>query len=119
MQFVPLLGEHGLEPVGPVGAAGAVPRLAQPLLSRAQRHRVPRVRLARRRALGGRAQLGCRSGSAPGASAAVWAALWVLYLSFVNVGQTFYGFGWETLLCEVGLLHDLRRRAAAWRRTSG
>jgi hypothetical protein len=28
--------------------------------------------------------------------------LWILYLSFVNVGQTFYGFGWETLLCEVG-----------------
>ena len=26
----------------------------------------------------------------------------MLYLSFVNVGQTFYGFGWETLLCEVG-----------------
>jgi hypothetical protein len=25
-----------------------------------------------------------------------------LYLSFVNVGQTFYGFGWETLLCETG-----------------
>jgi hypothetical protein len=36
------------------------------------------------------------------ASAAVWAAMWVLYLSFVNIGQTFYGFGWETLLCEVG-----------------
>ena len=32
----------------------------------------------------------------------VWALLWLLYLSFVNVGQTFYGFGWETLLCEVG-----------------
>jgi hypothetical protein len=30
--------------------------------------------------------------------------LWMLYLSFVNVGQTFYGFGWETLLCEVGFL---------------
>jgi len=35
-------------------------------------------------------------------SAAVWALLWALYLSFVNIGQTFYGFGWETLLCEVG-----------------
>ena len=23
----------------------------------------------------------------------VWAVLWVLYLSFVNVGQIFYGFG--------------------------
>ena len=35
-------------------------------------------------------------------SAAVWASLWLLYLSFVNVGQTFYGFGWESLLLEAG-----------------
>ncbi|TQK50609.1 lipase maturation factor [Streptomyces sp. SLBN-118] len=33
-----------------------------------------------------------------------WAALWVLYLSIVNVGQTWYGFGWESLLLEVGFL---------------
>src|SRR5947209_6784403 len=32
----------------------------------------------------------------------VWALLWVLYLSFVNVGQTFYGFGWESILLEAG-----------------
>lgn len=36
------------------------------------------------------------------AAGVVWGALWVLYLSFVNVGQTFYGFGWESLLLEVG-----------------
>src|SRR4051812_44111672 len=35
---------------------------------------------------------------------AVWALLWLLYLSIVNVGQTWYGFGWETLLCEAGFL---------------
>ncbi|MBA0124511.1 lipase maturation factor family protein [Haloechinothrix sp. YIM 98757] len=34
----------------------------------------------------------------------VWAVLWALYLSIVNVGQVWYGFGWETLLCEVGFL---------------
>lgn len=34
----------------------------------------------------------------------VWALLWMLYLSFVNVGQTFYGFGWEMLLLECGFL---------------
>jgi Lipase maturation factor len=34
----------------------------------------------------------------------VWLALWALYLSIVNVGQTFYGFGWESLLCETGFL---------------
>lgn len=34
----------------------------------------------------------------------VWAVLWLLYLSIVNVGQTFYAFGWESLLCETGFL---------------
>ena len=34
----------------------------------------------------------------------VWLALWVLYLSIVNVGQTFYAFGWESLLLEAGFL---------------
>jgi hypothetical protein len=34
----------------------------------------------------------------------VWLVLWTLYLSIVNVGQTFYSFGWESLLLEVGLL---------------
>jgi hypothetical protein len=34
----------------------------------------------------------------------MWFAMWALYLSLVNVGQTFYGFGWESLLCETGFL---------------
>src|SRR5499425_768775 len=37
-------------------------------------------------------------------SASTWSVLWVIYLSFVNVGQTFYGFGWESLLLEAGFL---------------
>lgn len=37
-------------------------------------------------------------------SVAMWFLLWLIYLSFVNVGQTFYGFGWETLLLETGFL---------------
>ena len=37
-------------------------------------------------------------------SMTVWALLWLLYLSFVNVGQTWYSFGWETLLLETGFL---------------
>lgn len=32
----------------------------------------------------------------------IWFLMWVLYLSIVNVGQTFYGFGWESLLLEAG-----------------
>src|SRR5262245_65714830 len=31
-------------------------------------------------------------------SAAIWLAMWFLYLSFVNAGQTFYAFGWESVL---------------------
>jgi len=34
----------------------------------------------------------------------MWLALWVLYLSIVNVGQAWYSFGWESLLLEAGFL---------------
>ena len=38
------------------------------------------------------------------AAMAVWLVLWLLYQSIVNVGQTWYAFGWESLLLEVGFL---------------
>src|SRR2546422_311758 len=34
----------------------------------------------------------------------LFALLWILYLSIVNVGQTFSSFGWESLLLETGFL---------------
>ncbi|MEU6092728.1 lipase maturation factor family protein [Streptomyces sp. NPDC047085] len=34
----------------------------------------------------------------------MWFTLWALYLSIVNVGQTWYGFMWEMLLLEAGFL---------------
>src|SRR5690625_3433105 len=34
----------------------------------------------------------------------VFLALYGLYLSIVNIGQVFYGFGWESLLLEAGFL---------------
>ena len=37
-------------------------------------------------------------------SIAVWSSLYLLYLSIMNVGQTFYGFGWESMLLEAGFL---------------
>ncbi|WP_226004297.1 lipase maturation factor family protein [Natrinema salinisoli] len=43
-------------------------------------------------------------GYATPASMALWASLWALYLSFVNAGQTFYGYGWESMLLETGFL---------------
>jgi hypothetical protein len=38
------------------------------------------------------------------AATLAWAVLWAAYLSIVNVGQTWYHFGWETLLLEAGFL---------------
>jgi hypothetical protein len=35
-------------------------------------------------------------------SLGIWLLLYGLYLSIVNVGQTFYGFGWESMLLEAG-----------------
>ncbi len=35
-------------------------------------------------------------------SVASWLLLYILYLSVVNVGQTFFGFGWESMLLEAG-----------------
>jgi hypothetical protein len=37
-------------------------------------------------------------------NAIVQLALWVIYLSFVQIGQLFYGYGWETQLLETGFL---------------
>ncbi|MGW3289638.1 lipase maturation factor family protein [Streptomyces sp. NPDC001002] len=34
----------------------------------------------------------------------LWLIPWGLYLSIVNVGQTWYSFGWESLLLEVGFV---------------
>jgi hypothetical protein len=34
--------------------------------------------------------------------AALWLVMWAIDLSIVNVGQTFYAFGWESMLLEAG-----------------
>ncbi|MFI7277426.1 lipase maturation factor family protein [Streptomyces sp. NPDC049879] len=38
------------------------------------------------------------------ASMLLWAVLWALYLSVVNIGGVWYAFGWESLLLEAGFL---------------
>jgi hypothetical protein len=47
------------------------------------------------------------------ANVPLMAALWALYMSFVHVGQIFYGYGWEVLLLETGFLAIFL--APAWR----
>jgi len=37
-------------------------------------------------------------------NAPLMAALWALYMSFVHVGQDWYGYGWEIQLLETGFL---------------
>ena len=32
----------------------------------------------------------------------IMALLWILYMSLVNVGQTWFSFGWESQLLETG-----------------
>jgi hypothetical protein len=102
-QFVPLLGEHGLLPVPEF--VRLVPFGASPSLF----YFAPTDVAFRIAAWTGVALAGLALSSYParlgaGVAAAVWAGLWLLYLSFVNVGQTFYGFGWETLTLEAGFL---------------
>src|SRR3954470_19188443 len=87
-QFVPLLGEHGLEPVG--RWVQAVPFRASPSLF----YFFPKDNVFRAAAWLGIALSVFALTSLPQqlnavAAASVWAALWVLYLSFVNIGQTF------------------------------
>ncbi|GGQ81930.1 membrane protein [Streptomyces althioticus] len=103
LQFRALIGERGMLPVPRFVAR--VP--ARRSLSLFHLHYSDRF-------FAGCAWAGCAVAAAllAGADALVplWAAMllwlvpWALYLSIVNVGQTWYAFGWESLLLEAGFL---------------
>ncbi len=99
-QFRPLLGERGLEP-------------APKLLARVSFRQAPSVFhlhysdrffacLAWVGILLSAVALSGLSERSAWVSVPLWLTLWALYLSIVNVGQTFYGFGWESMLVEAG-----------------
>ncbi len=103
LQFRPLIGERGMLPV---------PRF----LERVPWRRAPTLFRLR---YSDRVFAGCAWGGAVVAAGLLagvdgwvplwgamllWLVPWVLYLSIVNVGQAWYGFGWESLLLEVGFL---------------
>jgi hypothetical protein len=102
-QFIPLLGERGLQPV-------------RRFLRHVPLHRAPSlfwINCSDRFitaaiwcgiALSIFAISGWSESFGLVMSMLAWALLWVIYLSLVNVGQTFYGFGWETMLAETGFL---------------
>ena len=103
LQFRALIGEHGMLPI---------PRF----LAGRSFWRSPSIFHLRYsdRLFAGTSWLGAALASAIVAGVAdlaplwtamlMWLMLWVLYLSIVNVGQTWYGFGWESLLLETGFL---------------
>lgn len=102
-QFRALVGEHGLTPI-------------PTYLQRTNWRQVPsllRGRYSDRRydavawsgaGLSLLAVLGVTEAGPWWASALAWLVLWGLYLSIVNVGQTWWGFGWESLLLEAGFV---------------
>ena len=100
-QFIPLLGERGLLPVPRF--VRAVPfRKAPSLFFLAPTDTAFRAAAWIGIVLSAAALTGLVEPWGALANASVWAALWLLYLSFVNVGWMFYAFGWETLLLETG-----------------
>lgn len=102
-QFVPLLGERGLTPA--VDFVRRVSFRAAPSLFhwRCTDRFVVGCAWAGA-ALAAAVALGAADAVPWPAAMAMWLVLWALYLSIVNVGRVWYGYGWETLLLEAGFL---------------
>lgn len=102
-QFPALCGERGLLPAtGYLRAAG--PRRAPSLFHLYYSDRFARALAAVGMVIAAAAVLGIVERLPLAATAAAWLVPWILYLSFVNAGQVFFGFVWETLLLEAGFL---------------
>ena len=105
LQVVPLIGSRGLTP-------------ANRYLPRLERHEGSRTRAIMRnptffwsgisdRALVMLAWVGVGLSlivTLGYANALIMLGLWFLYMSFVNIGQIWYGYGWEIQLLETGIL---------------
>jgi hypothetical protein len=102
-QFRPLLGEHGLLPV-PRYLARLRFVQAPSLFHFKYSDRLLSAVCGCGAALAAVAMVGLPDSWPLPATMLLWAVLWALYLSIVNVGQVFYSFGWETLLLEAGFL---------------
>lgn len=103
LQFPALLGERGLLPVP--GYLARAARLPGPTLFR-WRYSDALLRTVAwtGAALAATMVLGLPQRGPAWLPMLVFLALWLLYMSIVNVGQIFYGFGWEILLLEAGFL---------------
>ena len=105
-QFRPLLGERGLLPATDLLAAG---RQRGPTVFR--RCGYSDAKLVAVAAVGMVVAtllvVGLPQAGPPWVPLAAFLVLYGLYLSVVNLGQVFYGFGWEMLLLEAGITAGL------------
>jgi hypothetical protein len=102
-QFRPLIGEHGMLPV-PKFLARQPFRVAPSLFHVHYADRFFAVVCWVGAALSAVIVAGGLDRVPLWAAMLMWLVLWGLYLSIVNVGQQWYGFGWESLLLEAGFV---------------
>src|SRR6185503_19549979 len=100
-QFKPLLGESGLLPV-PVFLRHTTWRETPSLFHLHFSDRLVDIIAWTGLILSVLALIGLTERGPIALSISAWLILYVLYLSIVNVGQKFFGFGWESMLLEAG-----------------
>ena len=101
IQFKPLLGENGLLPV-PEYLQHLSWRNAPSIFHWRYSDRLLDVVAWTGAGVSVLALLGAPEHGPVWVSIGAWLLLYVLYLSIVNVGQKFFGFGWESMLLEAG-----------------
>ena len=103
LQFPALCGERGLSPA--TAMLRAVPfRRAPSLFHWGYSDRRLRVVAWTGAAVAASIVLGLPQAAPLPVTMAAWLLAWALYQSIVNIGGTFYAFGWESLLLEAGFL---------------
>jgi len=102
-QFPALLGEHGLMPV-PAFLRTVYARRQPTLFRRHYSDRLLRAVAIVGAVVSATLVLGLPQLGPAWVPLVAFLVIWLLYLSIVNVGQTFYGFGWESLLLEAGFM---------------
>ncbi|MFD4317104.1 lipase maturation factor family protein [Streptomyces sp. NPDC058548] len=103
LQFRALIGERGMLPV-PEYVRGTRPRSTPSLFHWRYSDRLFATVAWSGAALALALLAGAGDAVPLPVSMLLWLVLWALYLSIVNVGQTWYAFGWESLLLETGFL---------------
>jgi Lipase maturation factor len=100
-QFKPLLGENGLLPV-PAYLKRVTFRAAPSIFHWRYSDRILDIVAFAGLFLSVCALIGLTDRGPVWLSITAWLLLYFLYLSIVNVGQRFFGFGWESMLLEAG-----------------